>query len=89
MLAFVHSLGKHPFSKQVLKRIDKGFAIVEAHNIIIRVDILSYRWALFGSSDLNILVISSVQNSKIDSFCSVANVIFGGTELALSTVVHR
>ena len=88
MSAFFHSLGKHTFSKQVLKRIDKGFAIVEAHNIIIRVDILSYRWAVFGSNDLIILVISSVQNSKIDRFCSVANVIFGGIELALSTVVH-
>ena len=88
MLAFFYSLGKHSFSKQFLKRIDKGFAIEEAHNFIIRIDISSCPWALFASNNLIILIISSKQNSKVDSFCSVANVMFGGIELPLSTVVH-
>ena len=88
MLAFFDSLGKHLFSKQFLKRIGKGFAIEEAHNFIIRTDISSCPWGLFGCNDLIILTISSVQNSKVDSFCSVANVILGGIELWLSTVLH-
>ena len=44
--------------------------------------------ALLGFNDLTILTISSVQNSEVDSFCSVANVIFARIELSLSTVVH-
>ena len=66
----------------------KGFAIKEPHNFIIRIDISSCPWALFGSNDLIFLTMPSVQNSKVDSFCSVANVILGGIELLLFTVVH-
>ena len=55
---------KHLFSKQFLKRIDKGFAIEEAHSFIIRIDISSCPWVLFGSNDLKILINSSVQNRK-------------------------
>ena len=73
-------------SKQFLKKIAKGFAIEEAHNFIIRIDISSCPWTLFGSNDLIILIISSLQNSKVDSFCSVANIIFGAIELPLSTI---
>ena len=87
ILAFLHSLGKHWFLKQFLKRIYKGFPIEEAHNFIIRIDISSCPWALFGSTDLIILTISSVQNSKVDSFCSVANVILGGIERTI--VIYR
>ena len=79
---------KHSFSKQFLKRIGKGFPIEEAHNSIIRIDISSCPWALFGCNDLIILIITSVQNSKVDSFSSVANVIFAGIELLLSTPVY-
>ena len=62
MLAFFHSLEKHSFSKQFIKNIGKGFAIEEAHNFIIQIDISSSLWALFGSNDLMILTISSLQN---------------------------
>ena len=88
MLALFHSLGKHSFSKLFLKRTDIGFAIEKAHNLIIRIDISSCQWTLFGFNNLIILAISSVQNSKVDSFCSVANVILGRTELSLSPVLH-
>ena len=80
MLAFFHFSGKHWFLKQFLKRTDKGFAIEEAHNFIIGIDIPSCPGTLFGSNNLIILTISSVQNSKVDSFCSVANLILGGQQ---------
>ena len=88
MFSFFHSWGKHSFLKQFLTRIDKGFAIEEAHNFIIRIDISLCPCVLFGSNDLIISTILSVQISKVGSFCSVANVILGGIELSLSTVVH-
>ena len=68
VLAFFHSLGKHSFSKQFLKRVYKGFAIEEAHNFTIRIDISSCPWALLGSNDLTILIMSSTQNAEVDSF---------------------
>ena len=88
MLAWPHSLGKHSFSNHFLTRTIKGFAIEEAHNFIIRIDIGSPPWFLFGSSDLIIVIISSIQNSKVDSFYSVANFIFSGIEVPLSIVAH-
>lgn len=42
---------------------------------------------LFGSNNLIILIIYG-QNSKVDNFCSVSNIIFGGIELLLSIDVH-
>ena len=83
-----HSPGKHSFSKQFLKKINRGFAIEEVHNFIIQIDVSSYPWALFRPNDLIILIILSMQNPKVDSFCSVADVIFGGIELLLSTLVN-
>ena len=55
-------------SKQFLLRFDKGFANEEAQSPIIQIGISSCAWTLFGSSDLIILIISSVQNFKVDSF---------------------
>ena len=79
-----YNVGFAPFFRETFifktlsKRIDKGFAIEEAHNFVIRIHISSCPWALLESNDLIILTVSSVQNSNADSFCSVVNVIFGG-----------
>ena len=63
MLAFFYSLREHSFSKQFSKKINKSFVTEEAHNFIM------CSGTLFGSSNL-IIEIISVQNSKVDNFCS-------------------
>ena len=73
MLVFFHSL---------------GFVVEKSDHFIIPIDISSSPWVFFGSNDLIMLTISSVQNSKVDSFCSVEKVLFGWIELSLSTVVY-
>ena len=69
MLAFFYSLGKHSFSKQFLKVIDKGFAIEESHNFIIRIDVSSYQSVLFGSNDL--IIICTKYKSRQRLFCCI------------------
>ena len=55
-------------SKQFLVRFEQGFANEEARSPIIPIGISSCLWTLFGSSDLMILIILSLQNFKVDSF---------------------
>ena len=78
MLPFFHFLGKHSLSRQFLKRIASGFEIEEARIFIVRIDISSCPWALFGSNDLIIFTISPEQIWKVDNLSSVTKLVFAG-----------
>ena len=84
MLAFLRSLGKHSFSKKILKRIDNRFEIEEAYLFIIWIDISSCLWTLLGSNGLIIFTKLSEQISKIENFSSVLNVCWDRTVVVYS-----
>ena len=59
--AFFHLFGKLSFSKLCLKSKSKGFDIVEAHSFNMWMKMPSCLYALFGSKELIILVILSLE----------------------------
>ena len=66
-ISFLPFVVKHSFSKLCLTSKNKGFDIKEAHSFNMPMEIPSCPLALFGSKDLIILIISSLEISFLYS----------------------
>ena len=73
-LAFFHCLGKHSFSKQILKRIDSYFIMEEEHVFIMQIDNSLCSLALLGYNDVIIFTTLSEQISKVDNLSLVLEI---------------
>ena len=88
VFAFSHSGGKMPFVWQHLKIIRGGLQKDLSHNLSMQILIISSPWALFESSLLIMILVSSIERSTSDIDLSVIKGKSDGNVLPLSTNEH-
>ena len=88
MFPFFQSSGNIPHFKQFLNILKRGSIIASPDTFNMRILIISWPWALLGSSLQMILLISFFMNSLFVRYWSVMGLVGEGRALFISKIEH-